>query len=247
MLTCLMRSWIRTGTISALCNSVGIAALVTTSLLSSPAMSADRNLGKLAAQTSTSGLPIVRSSILQPNLRVPWSQPVRVIDPFEGESLAVFDQNYFPRSFRNTNSQVKVVSLWKPDSVRVLLAYSGRECAISSRHNFGGLARHSFPFHRRLHASRFGYYPFGYFYDDFPDSICVANNGVQKITELSVKAGDRVFQLQNKNGQFPINPELATALRNAPQNVQLRAIADNGEVVDSAIGQGTVKAWRSIY
>lgn len=247
MLTRLISSWIRTGT---------IAAIVTASLLSSRVIGAERNVGEIAAQTPTPGLPIVRSTILQPNLRVPWSQPVRVIDPFEGESLAVFDQNYFARSFRNTNSQVKVVSLWKPDSVRVLLAYSGRECTISTR-NFGGFARRSVPLRHRLYASRLGYYPFGYFYDDFPDSICVANNGTQKITGLSIKVGDdpkvgtapqRVFQLENKNGQFLITSELATALKNAPeQTVQLRAIADNGEVIDSAIGKGTVRAWRSIY
>ncbi|BAU12311.1 hypothetical protein LEP3755_28400 [Leptolyngbya sp. NIES-3755] len=189
----------------------------------------------IAAQT-TSDVPTVRSSILQPDLRVPWSQPVRVLDPFEGEALAVFDQNYFSRSFRNRNAQVKVVSLWKPNSVRVLLAYSGRDCTI---------AQPPFPRYRRLYASKFGYYPFD---DGFPESVCFTSGGTEKITGLSVKVGERVFQLENKNGQFPISSELAAALKTAPeQNVQLRATADNGEVVDSAIGQGTVRAWRSIY
>lgn len=215
-----MSSWVRTGAI----------AVMITSVLSSRA---------IAAQTSTTELPIVRSAILQPALRVPWSQPVKVIDPFEGESLAVFDQNYFFRSFSNNSSQVEVVSLWKPDSVRVLLAYSSRKCTI---------ARHSFSLHHRFSTSRRGYYPFGYFNDGFSDSVCVINNDTQKITGLSIKIGDRVFQLENKNGQFPVNSELATALKNAPeQNAQLRAIADNGEVIDSAIGKGTVRAWRSIY
>jgi hypothetical protein len=191
----------------------------------------------IAAQATTTALPIVRSSILQPDLRVPWSQPVRLIDAFEGESLAVFDQNYFSRSFRNRNGQVKVTSLWKPDSVRVLLSYAGRECTI---------ARRSFPLYRRLYASRFGhYYPFD---DSFPDSVCIVNSGTEKITGLSVKVGERVFQLENKDGQFPISSELAAALKTAPeQNVQLRATADNGEIVDSPIGQGTIRAWRSIY
>lgn len=220
MLSRLISSWMRNG---------AIAAVVLSSVLGSRA---------IAAQTSTS-IPTVRSSILQPNLRVPWSQPVRVVDPFEGESLAVFDQNYFSRSFRNRDGQVKVVSLWKPNSVRVLLAYSGRECTI---------ARRSFPLHRRLYASRFGYLPFDTLDDGFPASVCFTNSGTEKITELSVKVGDRVFQLEDKNGQFPISSELASALKTAPeQTVQLRATADNGEVVDSAIGQGTVRAWRSIY
>lgn len=193
----------------------------------------------IAAESPTAELPIVRSSVLQPDLRVPWSQPVRVIDPFEGESLAVFDQNYFARSFRNRNGQVKIISLWKPDSVRVLLAYSGRECTIPQR---------AFPLHRRLYASRFGHYPLQHFDDGFPDSVCIVDSGIEKITGLSVKVGEQVFRLANQNGQFPISAELATALKSAPeQNVQLRATADNGEIVDSAIGVGTIRAWKRIY
>jgi hypothetical protein len=221
MLSRLISSWMRNG---------AILAVVMSSVLGSRA---------IAAQTTATEFPIVRSSILQPDLRVPWSQPVRVIDPFEGQSLAVFDQNYFSRSFHNRNGQVKVVSLWKPDSVRVLLAYSGRECTTTRR---------AFPLHRRLYASRFGYLPFDTLDDGFPNSVCFANSGTEKVTGLSVKVGDRVFQLENQNGQFSISSELASALKTAPeQNVQLRATGDNGEVVDSAIGQGTVRAWRSIY
>lgn len=220
MLTRTINSWVRNG---------ALVAVVMASVLGSRA----------TALSKPSELPIVRSSVLQPNLRVPWSRPVRVVDPFEGESLAVFDQNYFSRSFRNTNNQVKIVSLWKPDSVSVLLAYSGRQCAT---------ARRSFPLYRQLYASKLRYHPFSYFYDDFPDTVCVVNNGTQKVTGLSIKAGDRIFKLESKNGQFVINPALATALKNAPeQTVLLRAIADNGEVIDSAIGRGTVRAWRSIY
>ncbi|NDJ15754.1 hypothetical protein [Myxacorys almedinensis] len=236
MLSRLMSSWMRNG---------AILAVVMSSVLDSRAIALRPSEG-IALQTPSAELPIVRSSILQPNLRVPWSQPVRVIDAFEGESLAVFDQNYFSRSFRNSNGQVKVVSLWKPNAVRVLLAYSGRECTIGTRRNFGAIAHRSF--HRRLYASRFGYYPFGYFDDGFPNSVCIVNNGTEKITGLSVKVGERVFQLDNKNGQFPITSELATVLKSAPeQNVHLRATADNGEVVDSVIGQATVRAWKRIY
>lgn len=223
MLSRLIGSWVRNG---------ALAAIVMSSVLGSRAISLQ------AAE-----LPIVRSSILQPNLRVPWSQPVRVIDPFEGEALAVFDQNYFSRSFRNRHGQVKVISLWKPDSVSVLLAYSGRECTTVQR---------SFPLYRRLYASRFGYYPYYYPYrgfdNGFPDSVCLVNSGTEKITGLSVKVGERVFRLENKNGQFPISSELSSALKVAPeQNVQLRATAENGEVVDSAIGRGTIRAWKTIY
>ncbi len=230
MLTRLRGSWIWMG---------AIAATLTASSLNSRA---------IAAPTPTDGLPIVRSAVLQPDLRVPWSQPVRVIDPFEGESLAVFDQNYFTRSFRNIKSQVEVISLWQPKSVSVLLAYSGRECSTSARRNFGLVARHSFPLRHRSFSFGLGYHPFDDFRDDFSNSVCATNNGIQKITKLSIKVNDLVFQIDNKNGQFPISADLATALKTAPEeNAQLRAIADNGEIIDSAIGLGTVKAWRSIY
>ena len=187
----------------------------------------------------SSGLPVVRSALLKPDLSVPWSQPVQVVDPFEGTYLAVFDQNYFSRSFGNKNSQVKVVSLWNQNSVRLLLAYRGRECASVRR-----------SFSLRYHTNFFGYRrdPFGFFDDDFADSVCIASSDTQKIVGLSLKLGDRVFRLKEKGNAFLVTEELAAALKNAPEkNVKIRLFADNGETLDSEIGVGTVKAWRSIY
>ena len=63
--------------------------------------------------------PVVRSAVLGTNMDVPWSQPVKVIDPFEGDYLAVFDRNYFYRRFLNTNARVDVVSQWSRKSVRL--------------------------------------------------------------------------------------------------------------------------------
>jgi hypothetical protein len=195
---------------------------------------------------SSAGYPIVRSAVLEPNLRVPWSQPVRVSDPFEGEYLAVFDQNYFNRLFRNTNSQIKVVSLWSRDSIRLLLAYSGRECTFGD--SFNSLRSDRFyPLSRRYRRFRHGY-PLGYTYDDFPDSVCVVTSGTQKITELSVKVGDRVFNLTGTSNRFPVSEALATALKTASdENAKVRLVAENGEVIDSEIGKATVRAWKAIY
>ncbi|KAM3095278.1 hypothetical protein ACKFKG_13965 [Phormidesmis sp. 146-35] len=178
MLSRLISPWMQNG---------AMIAMVISSILSSRA---------IAAPSTATEFPLVRSSILQPNLRVPWSQPVRVVDSFDGQSLAVFDQNYFSRSFRNRDGEVKIVSLWRPNSVQVLLAYRGRECTLAQR---------SFPRYHRLYASRFGYSPFDALDDGFPDSVCFTNSGTEKVTGLAVKVGDRVFQLENKNGQFPIS------------------------------------------
>jgi hypothetical protein len=65
-------------------------------------------------------LPIVRSAALDPGIDVPWSQPVKIIDPFEGEYVGIFDKNFFYRRILNTNARVQVVSLWRNDSVRFL-------------------------------------------------------------------------------------------------------------------------------
>ena len=156
----------------------------------------------------SSGLPVVRSALLKPDLSVPWSQPVQVVDPFEGTYLAVFDQNYFSQSFGNKNSQVKVVSLWNQNSVRLLLAYRGRECASVRR-----------SFSLRYHTNFFGYRrdPFGFFDDDFADSVCIASSDTQKIVGLSLKLGDRVFRLKEKGNAFLVTEELAAALKNAPE------------------------------
>ncbi|PSB22053.1 hypothetical protein C7B65_01160 [Phormidesmis priestleyi ULC007] len=203
--------------------------------VSTAAITAERRV--LAAVSS--GFPVVRSSLLKPDLSVPWSQPVQVVDPFEGTYLAVFDQNYFSRSFGNKNSQVKVVSLWSQNSVRLLLAYRGRECA-SVRGSYG----------LRLHTNFFrsDRDPFRFFDDDFADSVCITSSDTQKIVDLSLKLGDRVFRLKEKGNAFLVTEELAAALKNAPEkNVRIRLIADNGETLDSEIGVGTVKAWKSIY
>ncbi|MCC5626672.1 hypothetical protein [Nostoc sp. CHAB 5715] len=42
---------------------------------------------------ASSDLPVVKSAGLSPDMDVPWSKAVRIVDPFEGEFLGVFDRN----------------------------------------------------------------------------------------------------------------------------------------------------------
>lgn len=51
-----------------------------------------------------------------------------IVDPFEGEGVGIFDKNYFYKRLLNTNTRVEVISLWRRDSIRLLLAYSDRNC-----------------------------------------------------------------------------------------------------------------------
>jgi hypothetical protein len=178
--------------------------------------------------TASTELPVVKSAALGTDMNVPWSKPVRIDDPFEGNYVGIFDRNYFRRNVIN-NARVEVISLWSRNSVRVLLAYRDRNCSYGSYyHAFRGIPTY--------HA--FGGIP-----------TCLVSNNTLKITNLYIKLGDRVFRLEGNNGTFTVSNELATALKNSPaeKNVSIRLLSEGGESIDSEIGKKTVEAWKAIY
>ncbi len=163
-------------------------------------------------------LPVVKSAALGASLNVPWSQPVKVTDPFEGDYLAVFDRNYFYRQLLNDRTRTEVVSLWSRKSIRFLLADRDRNC-------FSGRS----------------------FYTSSLSSVCDSNNTREAI-ELFIKVGEQVFRLEGQNSIFAVSDDLALALQNSPVgNINIRLVTRSGETVDSEIGKGTVKAWKTIY
>lgn len=164
-------------------------------------------------------LPIVKSAVLGTNLNVPWSRPVKVTDPFEGDYLAVFDRHDFYRRLLNERTRTYVVSLWSPKSVRFLLT-----------------------------DSNFGCYSGGYFFrTGLSQPNCVTSN-IREVSELFIKVGKKVFRLEGQNSVFEVSDDLALALQNLPVgNVDIRLVTKSGETVDSRIGEGTVKAWKAIY
>lgn len=162
-------------------------------------------------------IPVVDSAALGLNMQVPWSQPVRVVDPFEGNFLAVFDLHYFPSRLLDAR-RVDVVSLWSRESIRVFVAARDRSCIIGS------------------------------YYDSLWGHTCVEMGSPRKINELLVRVGEQVFRLPEQNGVFPVSSELARALQTAPDaNVTIRLVTEGGATVDSEVGRGTVRAWRTIY
>lgn len=172
--------------------------------------------------TASKELPIVKSATLGTRMNVPWSQPVRILDPFEGNYVGVFDRNYFYRRFLNENTRFEAISLWSPDSVRFLLAYRDRDCSPGyDFYHFGSL------------GARCGYF----------------NSRTLNVTDLLIKVDKQVFRLEGENGSFPVSQELAAALKNSTpeQNVSIRLLAETGVAIDSEIGKGTVKAWKAIY
>ncbi|MDZ8237227.1 MAG: hypothetical protein RMZ69_08670 [Nostoc sp. ChiQUE01a] len=168
---------------------------------------------------ASSNLPVVKSAGLSPDMDVPWSKPVRILDPFEGELLGVFDRNYLG-GYLYRDSSKQVISLWTASSVRLLVTVNS------------GQARSSF-------------YTAGNLYPR-PDYLSFVTT--QKVDKLLIKVREQVFQLDGSTGTFVVNQELATALKNAPdKNLDIRLVLEGGQTVDSEIGKGTVKAWRSIY
>lgn len=167
---------------------------------------------------ATNNLPVVKSAGLSPDMNVPWSKPVKIIDPFEGELLGVFDRNSLGGSYRDGSKQV--ISLWTPQSIRVLTTINSYQ-ATSSFYTVG----------RR------------YFRPDY-----VQFSTSKKVDRLLLKVRQQVFQLEGVNNQFSVTGELATALKKAPEeNLDIRLILEGGQSIDSEIGKQTVKAWRSIY
>lgn len=206
-------SWTRLG-IVGLCLA-SLTTAITSGVLPESVMAQE---GNRLAKVSTE-LPIVKSAALGTNLDVPWSKPVRIADPFEGDYVGIFDKNYFFRRFLGTYARIEVVSLWSQNSVRFLLTYSDRDC----------LSGHSF-------------------YTSLSGVRCLRSNMPLKVTSLFIKIGERVFRLEGQNSTFAVSDELAAALKNSPaENVSIRLVAESGEAVDSEIGSGTVKAWKAIY
>ncbi|MBD2609935.1 MAG: hypothetical protein FWK04_12710 [Nostoc sp. GBBB01] len=200
-------------TISVLLLTTSLAAI---SLQLGTASSAQK-ISNLSQASST--LPLVKSVGLSPDMDVPWSKPVRILDPFEGELLGVFDRNYLGGYLYRDGSK-QVISLWTPESIRLLVTVNSGQVK-SSFYTAGSL------------------YP-------RPDYLKFVTT--QKVDKLSIKVREKIFQLEGSIGTFVVNQELATALKNAPdENLDIRLVLEGGQTVDSEIGKGTVKAWRSIY
>ncbi|MGI2909397.1 hypothetical protein [Tolypothrix sp. VBCCA 56010] len=196
---------------------LGLGCLIATGCVILPQLVVAQENNQLAKASTQ--LPVVKSTALGTDMDVPWSKPVRIEDPFEGNYVGIFDRNYFWRDFLNTNARIEVISLWSLNSIRVLMAYKDRNCSYGLYH-----------------------------YTSVPSSGCLVSNSTLKITNLYIKLGERVFRLEGNNGTFKVSSELAAALKNSPpKNVSIRLVSESGETVDSQIGKATVEGWKTVY
>ncbi len=83
----------------------------------------------IQAQAS-SDLSVVKSAGLSPDMNVPWSKPVRIVDPFEGEFVGVFDRNSLDGYLYREGSK-QVISLWTLSSIRVLATLNSEQAGSS--------------------------------------------------------------------------------------------------------------------
>lgn len=176
---------------------------------------AQSNGGKVAKAASE--IPVIESAALYPNLSVPWSRPVQVIDPFEGKFLAVFDRHYLGSKYGGDR---KVISAWSKDTVRILLNVRQDDCD----------GFYSWRSHGLLSSSCQGI--------DSPRAVktVLMKVGGQVLT-LNGKNGK--FAVNDA-----IATALRTA---PEEEITVRLVLEGGESIDSKIGKKTVKAWRSIY
>jgi hypothetical protein len=164
-------------------------------------------------------LPVVESAVLGANSSIPWSKPVKVKDPFEGTFIAVFDRNYFYDKISDASVRIEILSLWSRKSIRVLLTARDLDCLNGHAPS------------RKL-----------------PGLVCSEISGSRKLTALYLKLGEKVLRLSGENNLFSVSDELATVLQQIPdENVKIRLVTENGELVDSEIGKGTVSAWKTVY
>ncbi|HEY9847599.1 MAG TPA: hypothetical protein V6D03_15560, partial [Candidatus Caenarcaniphilales bacterium] len=169
-------------------------------------------------------VPVVKSAVLGTNLDVPWSQPVQVTDPFEGNYLAVFDRHYFYRNVLNRRTKTEVVSLWSPKSVRFLMADDNYGCFSGGYRAFNSLSEPLIGL-------------------PLSSPNCVTSN-IREVSQLFIKVDQQVFRLEGQNSTFAVSDQLAKALqRSSAGVVNIRLVTRSGESVDSEIGTGTIKAW----
>ncbi|MBD2091498.1 hypothetical protein H6F67_16765 [Microcoleus sp. FACHB-1515] len=170
------------------------------------------------AQTiAASDAPVVESAGLTADLNVPWSRPVQVVDPFEGEFLAVFDRNDISQRFRDGGGPSRFVSLWSRNSIRVLLlSEQGCDHTFFSPYFSGAVCD-------RVEVPRVVRTLF----------VRVGDSVLEIPGENSRFAVNEAVAAALRNA-----PE---------QNIAIRLVLEGGETIDSEIGKGTVAAWRSIY
>jgi len=156
------------------------------------------------------------------NPKIPWSVPVIIKDPFDGEYLTVFDRNY--------RNGAGVITNWSRNCIRTVVYEN-----IQYNDGFLGGSNYNDGFLGGINYN-----------NGFLGGIQTV---AAQAKTLEIKLGNQIFLLLGKDGNFPVDNKLAAALRDAPPGKAIiRIILEgSGASIVSDIGAKTVKAWKSVY
>lgn len=72
---------------------------------------------------------------------------------------------------------------------------------------------------------------------------------IRESNRVSIKAGEKIFKLEGKNGVFTLNDEIAYALKTLDKKTtRIKVMFENsGDEIVNDIGEGTVRSWKTVY
>ena len=162
-------------------------------------------------------LAIVDSAALGTNRNLPWSEPVQIEDPFEGNFVGVFDRHSFSNQFLNTNARIEVQSLWSQEFIRVLSVVRDRDCLSQS----------------------VGVVP-----DPSCTEFNNSRNIIELFIKIDDEVFQIAGQSSTFSVNDELAEALQNA---PDTNIDIRLVTESGETIDSEIGKGTVEAWKTVY
>jgi len=162
-------------------------------------------------------LATVDSAALGTEPNLPWSEPVQINDPFEGNFVGVFDRHSFYDRFLNTDVRIEVQSLWTEEFIRVLSVVRDRDCLS---HPAGvAVAPGCTEFSNARNITRL-------FIKIKDEVFQIAGQG-----STFAVSGELAAALQAA-------PE---------ETISIRLVSESGEIIDSEIGEATAAAWQTVY
>ncbi|MEM1254606.1 MAG: hypothetical protein AAGI69_19400 [Cyanobacteria bacterium P01_H01_bin.21] len=167
--------------------------------------------------TTAAELAVVDSATLGTRRNLPWSEPVQIEDPFEGNFVGVFDRHSFNDRFLNTTARIEVQSLWSRDFIRVLSIIRDRDCLSGSFRVSSDLSCSEFSNARNIIQ----------LFIKVDDSV------------FEISGQNNTFPVSNELAQTLQNAPETT--------IDIRLVAESGEAIDSKIGESTVNAWKTVY
>jgi hypothetical protein len=162
-------------------------------------------------------LATVDSAALGTDPNLPWSEPVQINDPFEGNFVGVFDRHAFYDRFLNTDVRIEVQSLWTEEFIRVLSVVRDRDCLS---------------------------HPAGVVLAPGCTEFSNARNITRLFIKINDEVFQIAGQGSTFAVSSELAAALQTA---PAETISIRLVSESGEIIDSEIGEATAAAWQTVY